>query len=328
MDEIEILKQIKEMIKKVNIIIVLVLGSIAGITYIISQSKSSILTSITLLIIGIILIILNSIIFLIVSIMYKLSYSKLDFKNIDKEYVRELYNDYPPAIISLLYNLKIEVYRDYTATILELHIKKYINILDFNNDVRIDKGKNEDFSKLEQHELYVYNCVMNKIKFQEEEFKKLILQDAEEKQLILLKDNTNLQKICIIMILILFASIYMIILINNIKIKSLETILFMFVILIPILGYAKEIYNFIKESVINLLTRYKLGKKGKEELKNIIGLKNYLNEYTLIKDRDINFVQVLDEYIPYAISLGQATKVEKYIKNNEKYRKLIYNRKK
>ena len=33
---------------------------------------------------------------------------------------------------------------------------------------------------------------------------------------------------------------------------------------------------------------------------------------------------LFDDYIPYAISLNEAKNIEKYIENNEAYRKLIY----
>ena len=48
---------------------------------------------------------------------------------------------------------------------------------------------------------------------------------------------------------------------------------------------------------------------------------------TLIKDKEIDYVQILENYIPYALSLGEADIVEEFIKYNEEYRDLIYNRK-
>lgn len=73
---------------------------------------------------------------------------------------------------------------------------------------------------------------------------------------------------------------------------------------------------------------YKLKKNGKELLKRSKRLKNYLKQYTLISEKNIDFVQLLNEYIPYALSLGVADEVEKYIKENENNRKLIYEKEK
>ena len=55
--------------------------------------------------------------------------------------------------------------------------------------------------------------------------------------------------------------------------------------------------------------------------------KNYIKEYTLMKDKEIDYIQILEDYIPYAISLDEADTIEEFIKYNEEYRDLIYNRK-
>ena len=57
------------------------------------------------------------------------------------------------------------------------------------------------------------------------------------------------------------------------------------------------------------------------------GLKKYINEYTLLKEKEIEHVQILENYIPCALALDEADTVEEFIKNNEEYRNLIYNRK-
>ena len=68
-------------------------------------------------------------------------------------------------------------------------------------------------------------------------------------------------------------------------------------------------------------------RKGKEVAIMLKGLKNYIKEYTLIKDKEIEYIQILEDYIPYAISLDEADAIEEFIKYNEEYRDLIYNRK-
>ena len=95
-------------------------------------------------------------------------------------------------------------------------------------------------------------------------------------------------------------------------------------ILMPIMMYGKEIYKHILEKVMN---KYIVTKKGKEELKKIKAFKNFIKEYTLIKEKDIDYIQILDEYIPYSLSLGTSPKIEEYIKSNEVYRQLIYKNK-
>ena len=88
-----------------------------------------------------------------------------------------------------------------------------------------------------------------------------------------------------------------------------------------IAGCYKKIYQIIKKK---FFTVYRLQNKGKKELKKIKNLKNFMKQYTLIYEKDIEYVMTLEGYIPYTLSLGISKKIEEYISNNEKYRNLIY----
>ena len=61
-------------------------------------------------------------------------------------------------------------------------------------------------------------------------------------------------------------------------------------------------------------------KKGelKQEAIELAGLKRYLNEYTLIKERQAIEVQLFEEYLIYAQIMGIAKKVAKEFKNPNK----------
>ena len=126
MDEIKKIKEIKNTVKIVNIGIIAFLGSIAFFSFIISPSKSAIQTSIGLIIFAIILQIINMTMYMTIKLYYKISYSKIDINLLNQEYEREIEGMPPPAVASYLYNRNIEVFRDYTATILNLYVQKYI----------------------------------------------------------------------------------------------------------------------------------------------------------------------------------------------------------
>ena len=319
MDEIELFKQIKKIVKSINLCIIFFFGSIGIISYGMFPYDTEILKFFSIIIL--LSIIFNLIIYLTIVIIYKLSYSKVDFKNINKEYYREVCNSYSPAIVSFLENMKIEVYRDYTATILELNVKKYIKIVNSDKDVLIYKDENVDLTKLKSHELYVYDCIINNTKFDEEEFKKLILKDAETEGLIK-KEKMNFAKIIQLLMVLLIVVTLLVLSIKNNEGEIMAVMLLL--ILMPIMMYGKEIYKHILEKVMN---KYIVTKKGKEELKKIKAFKNFIKEYTLIKEKDIDYIQILDEYIPYSLSLGTSPKIEEYIKSNEVYRQLIYKNK-
>ena len=52
-----------------------------------------------------------------------------------------------------------------------------------------------------------------------------------------------------------------------------------------------------------------LTKKGKEEYKKVKSLKNYIIDYSLIKDKDIDSVFLWDEYLIYSIAFGIPNKI-------------------
>ena len=175
----------------------------------------------------------------------------------NKDYLRDIEIKYSPAIISLILDLYISDFKDYTATILYLCYRKYIDLYDENGDVKF-KIIEENVQDLNPHEQYVYRCIQGS-GFDETKFKKLIIEDAK-----------NLQLISI----------------NNGKIKRTP--------------------------------------KGENEAKLWKGFKNYIHDYTLISEKDIKHMVILNEYIPYAIALDEAKNIEKFIAEDEVYRNLIY----
>ena len=113
-----------------------------------------------------------------------------------------------------------------------------------------------------------------------------------------------------------------------------KTIVIVFIILFSILGAIAYVgYFIVKAKTENKITfdfvntEYIRTEYGKNIALLLNGLKRYIKEYTLIKEKEIDYIQILENYIPYALALGEADAVEEFIKHNEKYRNLIYNRK-
>jgi len=320
MDEIDWWKQFGKGFKYMGIAILVVI-TLAMFAYIFTPNINKLSERVFISIITIASIIIFIImIYASIWITSKLRKIKIDI-NLNKEYIRELKDQYTPAIVSLIYDFKTEVYRDYTATILYLHIKKYLKISGFNNDIIITKGSNENLSNLLKHELYVYNCIIYKQSLEEKKMKNLIIEDAIEKQLIEIKqekNNTNLIK-NILKILIALIGIIDIMIKGNI-IRILINLVFV----VFILKIIDEYFNILNKYIDGLGSFYKLTKKGQKYLKKIKAFKNFIKEYTLIKEKDIEYIQILEEYVPYSLSLGTSPQVEEYIKQNEVYRNLIY----
>lgn len=261
--------------------------------------------------------------YLIIIIFLKILESGRKVVNFNKEYIRELPQNCSPAICSLIYDLKIDVYKDYTATVLYLCIKKYINLVKDGDTYKIELVKQQDYSNLGRCEKYILNIIENKIKFDENEFKKEIIKEAQERGLIADRKHNKITKIALILILIissLFIAYYM----NKIVLIALVSILGA----IAYAGYM--IINLKNKNGITfdiVDTEYIRTEDGKNIALLLSGLKRYIKEYTLIKEKEIDYIQILENYIPYALALDEADAVEEFIKYNEEYRDLIYNRK-
>ena len=299
----------------------ILLGIIAMMVNGIDEHRILTLTVFACIGIGMILFVI--LMYVILYVIYKIVYGGQKKIIFEKEYIREISKEYTPAIASLVYDLKVDVYKDYTATILHLYSKGYINIFENNKVCKIKISNDKDLSVLQEHERYVIECLNNKQKFNEKLFKEILIKNAQSKNLLTNQKESKNSRIGIL-IVIAFISIAISYFINIILFSFVLTVVFVLVYLYVMMS---KIYkNEIKELVVDTL--YKRTKEGEKVARELTALKRFIHEYTLLKDRSIEQVQVLDEYIPYAISLDEAESIEEYIKSNEAYRNLIYNREK
>lgn len=230
-------------------------------------------------------------------------------------YVRELPEYFPPAIASYLLDLSIET-SDYTATIAYLVSKGYIEL--YEDKVTL---LNDSILKLSQHERYVLQAVCKNVKFNYTDFVKYVVTDAEKMGYI--KQGRRkinfIRNFSIDFIVCGFSMMF----IDSIKIIFIKTIL-------EIIGAVTGLGTFLIPAYsIYLLKKYEnesyhRTSLGESEAKKWSGVKNYLKDYTMLSERQLKDTALFDDYIPYAISLNEAKAIEKYIENNEQYRKLIY----
>lgn len=261
MDEIESMKIVKKLIKSFMKLLIpaVIFGIIAGMldeNNIFNTILNIILAPIIEIEFILLIVIFNLFIYSVYTKICIFMNSKLNIVK-NEDYTRDWELKYSPAIISLILDLQIVSFKDYTAMILYLCYRKYIDLYEENGEFKI-KIINEEIQELNPHEQYVYRCV-NGSGFSENKFEKLIIEDAV---------NLNLISI------------------ENGEIKRTS--------------------------------------KGEQEAKLWKGIKNYIHDYTLISEKNIDHIELLNEYIPYAIALDEAKSIEKFVSENENYRNLIY----
>ena len=111
--------------------------------------------------------------------------------------------------------------------------------------------------------------------------------------------NNKKKNVIDIRIVFLLILVVFIIISTSINVAKYHTIFFIF----TILAICLNIYiSYRSQDII-------LTKKGKEEQLKLLELKNYINDYSLIKNRDLESVIIWDKYLAYATAFGIPSKI-------------------
>lgn len=316
MDKFDFIKQIKFLIKlcliSLTFIIIIVL-----FFSLFSFDIKLITTNLYLIFLGIVFLItfitiLSIIGIIVVKIIKQKNTIKLEMSN--NTYFRNLSSDYGPAIASILLDIDLEVYKDYTATIINLCSKKYLKISK-NNGLILFEVLSNDLTKLLSHELYVYNCIVEKKEFNKEIFRTKVVNDAL--LLGLIQEKVS-YKFWLIVPYYLFGFIILAILQDFISLLNIFATFFG-------LCFFPIIISCLIISVKRTKENYHRTKKGNYDAIKWKQFKNFLKDFSTIKEKPIEYVKLLDYYLAYAISLGEAKEIEKFIGKDNEFRNLIYN---
>lgn len=288
---------------------------------------------IILIILGLILLVTGNIILLMILGIFiglgtkkakKEKYSKIDFKN-KGEYYREIIKGYTPGELSYIDDFNIDK-SDIVATILNLELKGIITFKENSNEIQI----NETNLQLSSNEEYVLDTIKNKNwhAFSNYKFKTKIIQDAVKNKL--LKETKT--KIKGIGIAIALFPIIFLILAGMAIFSSKNEQLFESELSIIILIISAFVIMFLPVMLLiyNIAYNYKSNtepfkrtEKGEEININLEGLKNYLNEYSLIEKRSYEGIKIWEDYLIYSVIFKQNMKLideitNKYLINSKK----------
>ena len=243
-------------------------------------------------------------IFIVIKIMRKKEYknqlSKIDYKN-EGTYYRDILNGYSPFILSYIDNFIFEGKRDIIATVLNLKLKQVIKI-ENNTIIKLNKDIN-----LEESERYILDNVSDgKIKITNiKELEQKIVTDAQNKELIEIKEsskvfNKKTLKNKYMIFFLISTIIFMILsgilsLVNNVFLTImliLGTIIFcnpIFYIILYIIKY----YSY--------KSKIRRTNKGEEINIKLEGLKNYIQEYSKLEDKNTKDMLLWEEYLIYSV---------------------------
>ena len=223
-----------------------------------------------------------------------------------KDIYRDFEEKYTPAMASFLIDRLAEKNKDILATILDLNVRGYISIKkDEEFEITVE---NKNIDNLFLHEKYVINQIKEKSYVNLNKFVKIVEEDCKKEGLLKEKEVKKIEIVYVLMFIIC-----MVILQKPFHSNS--------DLMIKAITFIGAIFSFIMMVSRIMLSRTQ---KGKEAAIKFKGFKNYLKEYTLVKTRDVEYINVLDRYLTFALALGEADTIEKlYVPYNKLISKYI-----
>lgn len=226
-------------------------------------------------------------------------------------YYTEIEKMYPPAMLSYLLDDFIEKNEDLLATILNLSIKKNINIEENSNGLLISVNENsKEIQNLYSHEKYIIDALNQKQKINFGKFYEKVIYDCENERLIYKKKNSLVKHL--------------------ITIRKLLAILSLFGLLFcvsnPYIFRGSVILAIIAYGAKFIIKTHNKTSKGLEFAIKSKMLKNYIRDYTLLDEKDYDYIKLVDKYIPYALALGEANKIENlHVEGNRLIKDIVEN---
>ena len=253
---------------------------------------------------------ITAIVGLIIKIIYDIcinNYTKLrnlfiklnSYKDLE-ELNRKVNVVYSPAVLSYLMDQKIEPKKDITATLLKMYAEKVIDIKKTEDRYFFYRGKYNKI--LNSDEQYLYNCFIENNKLSIVQWAKLVKMEylkygfSKEKEDEKTKEK-RYRKFSFILTIIMTIVSY--ILIHQWEMTTFA-VCFSFSLLICFVG-VELVYEFQR---FYLNHNIFLSRKGKNEIKKWLKFEKFIDEYTLIEERNIEETVLFGKYIPYAMALN------------------------
>ena len=231
---------------------------------------------------------------------------KLDAFNDLQTLNREINVKYNPSITSLLINGKLDE-KSLMADIMNLYAMQIIDLeksCDNNKEKKIFKINKENIKKIKIFKSDVYiidSIILNQKKFNFSEWEKLV----ENTFLNIGFQNLNVKEISFtnlifpLIIIWLFTFFVLMLYFHDLLvfIAFILSIFLMCFCLIPV-------YFFVQFLNSKSVKKLHLTKSGKREVKNWIKFENFIKNYTLIKEKNVEDIVIYEKYIPYAVAIG------------------------
>lgn len=266
-----------------------------------------------LLIVNILILIITPMYYIIYNIMEKRktknAEEKIIIKNIDFKYYRDIIEKYSPATLSFILD-GMEFDKDLAASIIYLINKGYLELKQDNKITRTDKdnsGLSKDLKIIcnsDVNHLLAYRRLKNKnIKEQQEayiasqtnrQWMEQVEKEAEEDGLVIERKKYKITSI--LSILCIIETVYTLT-IENYGLFFFSIFLFFLLVFLKMSAYDKN--KWVKTQ------------KGYELYSKIVGLKNYIKDFSTLSEKELKEIEIWEDYLIYAIIFNNTSKLNK-----------------
>lgn len=266
-----------------------------------------------LLIVNILILIITPIYYIIYNIREKRktknAEKKIIIKNIDFKYYRDIIEKYSPATLSFILD-GMEFDKDLAASIIYLINKGYLELKQDNKITRTDKdnsGLSKDLKIIcnsDVNHLLAYRRLKNKnIKEQQEayiasqtnrQWMEQVEKEAEEDGLVIERKKYKITSI--LSILCIIETVYTLT-IENYGLFFFSIFLFFLLVFLKMSAYDKN--KWVKTQ------------KGYELYSKIVGLKNYIKDFSTLSEKELKEIEIWEDYLIYAIIFNNTSKLNK-----------------
>lgn len=237
--------------------------------------------------------------FILKEIIYKIIYIRQLHKENKKDivYIRDIDAPYSPAVLAFLINKKINPKRDLVAAILNLVAQDFLKISKIDGKFEISAIE-KDISGLNKDDQYLYKWMGNKLRKPSLlEWKKLVISECERRGFVI--DAVS------ILIIIGFIS-YMLYIIGSFSYMAITNQKYVSdadanVAVSLFFGMA---ILFCLTFLTGIAQRKLYTRLGVKESCKWTKFKNFINDFTLIKDASFESVIILERYLAYSMALN------------------------
>lgn len=210
---------------------------------------------------------------------------------------RDIEANYQPSIVAILANGTLDR-RDLVADIMNLYDNKIIQVEKNQNQTYvISQREDANIEKLCKSDKYIVNnLIRHNQKFDFKIWNNLVREQFKELNFCKESRNATTKKQLLICLLIVIVGA-----IIGTILGGKESVLTC-VCLALLLDVNLLIFACFTDS--NKLKQSKLNENGKQELMKWIKFKNFISQYTLLNEKNIEDVVIFEKYIPFAMVLG------------------------